>query len=165
MNVGQECRKSDIERLGGVSGITLGFGALISVLVVLVIAVVGGAWQLSSGISELGVRMDSVENRMGSIENRMSSLENRVDSRIDGVEKQLNSRIDGLEKQLNSRIDGLEKQVNSRIDGLKERMDSLESEVRGINQFLREGKIESSSKTSATSGAEEDQTNDGIHNP
>ncbi|MBE8157986.1 MAG: hypothetical protein HAW59_01110 [Betaproteobacteria bacterium] len=57
--------------------------------------------------------------------------------RLGGIEKGLSARIEGLDKHFGARIDGLDKHFGAHIDGLDRRIGNLESEVRGINEFLR----------------------------
>lgn len=76
--------------------------------------------QIASDVSEMKVRMDSIETRMDRMEARMDSIEARMDK--------MEADISGVK----SRMDKME----ADISGVKSRMDKMEADISGIKVRL-----------------------------
>lgn len=90
--------------------------------------------QIASDVSEMKVRMGSMEARMDSIETRMDRMEARMDSmeaRMDRIEARMDS-IEARMDKMETRMDKME----ADISGVKSRMDKMEADISGIKVRL-----------------------------
>ena len=86
-------------------------------------------------LTDLGGRMNNVENRLGNVETRLAVVETRLDA-VDAKIDALDAKIDALDAKIDARFAAQDAKIEARFAAQDAKIDVLISEVRRLSQLM-----------------------------